>query len=462
MSFDLRELLEKRRGENYHLHRAHLNAQMVRVLTTIGYDRFYERGEGAYLFDRDGHRYLDFLSGFGVFALGRSHPVMKRALAECLDADLPALVQMDCALLPGLLAEALLQRAPDSVDRCFFANSGTETIEAVMKFARCATGRPRFVHCAKGYHGLSYGALSLNGMPEFKEGFGALLPGCAEVPFGDLDALARELARRDVAAFVVEPVVGHGVLLPPEGYLEAAQALCRQHGTLFVVDEVQTGLGRTGKFFAYEHWGLEPDMITLAKALSGGYVPVGAVLCRGEIFDRTFHRLQRAVVHGSTFAKNPLAMTAGLATLHVLDSERLVENAARMGELFVERLRPLVDRFEFFHEVRGKGLMIALEFGPPRSLRLKLGWKMLEAAQKGLFSQLVTVPLFQRHRILTQVAGHDMNVVKLLPPLMIGEAEVDAFVAAFEDVIADCHRYPGTMWDFGKTLAKQALSRGNG
>jgi ornithine--oxo-acid transaminase len=461
MSFDLRELIEKRRGENYQLHRTHLNAQMVRVLTTIGYDRFYERGEGAYLIDRDGNRTLDFLSGFGVFALGRSHPVLKRALADCLDADLPSLVQMDCALLPGLLAEALLARAPASVDRCFFANSGTEAIEAAMKFARCATGRPRFVSCTKGYHGLTYGALSLNGMPEFKEGFGDLLPGCAEVPFGDLDALRRELARGDVAAFVVEPVVGHGVLLPPPGYLEGAQALCREHGTLLVADEVQSGLGRTGRFFAFEHWGLEPDMITLAKALSGGYVPVGAVLCRGEIFDRTFHRIQRAVVHGSTFAKNPLAMTAGLATLHVLESERLAENAARMGELFLERLSPLVERYEFFHAVRGKGLMIALEFGPPRSLRLKLGWKMLEAAQKGLFSQLVTVPLFQRHRILTQVAGHDMNVVKLLPPLVIGEAEVDAFATAFEDVIADCHRYPGTMWDFGKTLAKQALSRGS-
>jgi ornithine--oxo-acid transaminase len=450
-------MLEKRQGENYELHRRHLNAQMVRVLSTIGYDRFYERGEGAWLIDRDGERYLDFLSGFGVFALGRSHPVLKRALADALAADLPALAQMDCALLPGLLAEALLARAPRSLERCFFANSGAEAVEAALKFARCATGRPRLVHCRHGYHGLTYGALSVIGEPEFRPGFGPFLPGCTEIPFGDAEALERELAQGDVAAFVTEPVQGHGVFLPPEGYLEAAQALCRRHGTLFVLDEVQTGLGRTGRFFAFEHWGLEPDMVTLAKALSGGYVPVGAVLCRDEIFARVFHHIDRAVVHGSTFAKNPLAMVSALATLHVIEEEGLVERAARMGERFLARTRPLLERYELLRDVRGLGLMLAFEFGSPRSLKLKVGYKLIEAARQGLFGQLVTVPLFQRHRILTQVAGPHINAVKILPPLVVGEEEVDRFAEAFEDVVADCHRYPGTLWDFGRTLARQAI-----
>ncbi len=457
MSFDLKRILEKRRGENYELHRKFLNAQMVRVLSTIGYDRFYERGEGAYLIDRAGDRYLDFLSGFGVFALGRSHPVVKRALSDVLDADLPALAQMDCALLPGLLAEALLAQAPPSLERCFFANSGAEAVEAALKFARCATGRPRLVYCKNGYHGLTYGALSVNGEDDFRPGFGPFLPGCSEIPFGDADALERELAKGDVAAFITEPIQGHGVFLPPEGYLQAAQQLCRRHGTLLVIDEVQTGLGRTGRFFAFEHWDLEPDMVTLAKALSGGYVPVGAVLCRGEIFSKVFHHIDRAVVHGSTFAKNPLAMAAGLATLSAIAEEGLVERAARMGERLLQRTLPLMEKYELLQAVRGKGLIAAFEFGGPRSLKLKVGFKLIEAARKGLFSQLVTVPLFQRHRILTQVAGPHINAVKILPPLIIGEAEVDHFAEAFEDVLADCHRYPGTLWEFGRTLARQAI-----
>ncbi len=457
MAFDIMAELARHAGENYELHARHLNAQMVRVLRTIGYDRFYEKAEGCYLIDREGRRYLDFLSGFGVFALGRGHPVVKKALADALAADLPGLVQMDCALLPGLVGKALLELAPAGMSRVFFANSGSEAIEAALKFARCATGRPRTLYCHNGYHGLTYGSLSLCGEHQFREGFGPFLPGCDAIPFGDLEALERELAREDVAAFVTEPIQGHGVFLPPEGYLETAQALCRKHGTLFVIDEVQTGLGRTGRFLACEHWGLEPDMVTLAKALSGGYVPVGAVLCREEVFDATFHHIDRAVVHGSTFAKNPLAMAAALATLRVIAEQDLVGHAARMGERLMKRLDPLIQKYELLTDIRGKGLMMVFEFGPPRSLKLKLGWKMVEAARKGLFSQLVTVPLFQRHRILTQVAGHDVNMVKILPPLIVGDAELDLFVDAFEDVVADCHRYPGTLWEFGRTLAVQAV-----
>ena len=461
MPFDILHELHQRQGENYHLHRKLLNAQMVRVLSIIGYDRFYERAEGCYLIDRDGRRYLDFLSGFGVFAVGRNHPVIKKALSDVLASDLPALIQMDCALLPGLLAEALLARAPDNLARCFFANSGSEAVEAAMKFARYATGRPRLLYCDHAFHGLTYGALSLNGDAQFRDGFGPLLPGCDQIPFGDLDALARELKKGDIAAYMVEPIQGHGVNVPSEEYLPAAAELCRRHGTLLVADEIQTGLGRTGKFFAFEHWNLKPDMVTVAKALSGGYAPVGAVLCRDDVFDSVFNRLERAVVHGSTFSKNPLAMAAGLAALNVISDEKLVENAAHMGERTIKGLAPLIEKYEFLHSVRGKGLMIALEFGPPSSLKLKIGWKMLEAALPGLFSQLITVPLFQRHRILSQVAGHRMNVVKILPPLIVGEQEIDTFLTSFEEVLADCHRYPGTLWDFGRTLTAAALKRGN-
>src|ERR1700722_2394282 len=255
-AFDLNELLRKRGPERYDLHRAHLNHQLPRMLHAIGFDKVYTRGEGCYLYDADGNEYLDLLAGFGVFALGRAHPAIKLALHDAIDADLPNLVQMDCALLPGLLAEALVARAHPGIERVFFTNSGAEAIEAAIKFSRHATGRSRLVFCDHGFHGLTTGALSLNGGDEFRDRFTPLLPDCVEIPFGDIDALAREVRRGAVAAFIVEPIQGKGVNMAADAFWPAAQDLCRKHGTLFAIDEVQAGLGRTGKFFAHEHWGL--------------------------------------------------------------------------------------------------------------------------------------------------------------------------------------------------------------
>ncbi len=430
---------------------------MVRVLRAIGFDVTWTEARGQYLFDAAGHRYLDCLSGWGVFAVGRNHPKLIECLRDVLGAGLPHLVQMDVSVLAGVLAERLLAKMPGGLEKVFFCNSGTEAAEAAIKFARYATRRAKIVYCERGYHGLSCGSLSLNGMDEFREGFGPLLPQTVRIPFGDLGGLERALAGRDVAAFFVEPILGHGVRIPADDYLPGAQELCRRHGTLLVADEIQTGLGRTGKFLAVEHWGVEPDLVLLAKALSGGFVPVGAVAVRRAVFDAVFDRMDRAVVHGSTFAKNDLAMAAGLATLEVIEEERLIENAATLGSQIVEDLRPLVPRFEFLKEVRGKGLMIALEFGPPSSLRLRAAWKLLEAANEGLFCQMITIPLLTKHRILSQVAGHGLHVVKLLPALGLTQEDRGWIVRAVEDVVAACHEVPGAIWDLGKTLAGQAI-----
>lgn len=450
------ELLNARAGEQFGLHERHLNAQMVRVLRTIGYDRDYVRATGPHLYDAEGNRYLDLLSGFGVFALGRNHPHVVATLRDVLGAELPNLVQMDVSLLSGLLAEKLLATCPGGLTRAFFCNSGAEAVEAAVKFARCATGRARVLHCEHGYHGLTMGALSLTADPMFRNGFGPLLPGCEPVPFNDLAALERALAAGDVAGFIVEPIQGKGVNLPDGGYLAEAARLCRRHGALFIADEVQTGLGRTGRMWAVEHWGVEPDMLLCAKALSGGFVPVGAVMMREAVMDRVFNRMDRAVVHGSTFSKNNLAMAAGLAALQVIEAEGLVARAERLGGEIIAGLSALVPKYEFLHAVRGRGMMIALEFGPPRSLKLRATWSMLETASKGLFSQMVTIPMLRDHRVLTQVAGHGMNVVKLLPPLVVDEADRDWTLSAFDAVIAECHR-PGAVWDLGRTLAGHAL-----
>jgi len=449
-------LFTEREAERYGLHTRHLNEQMVRVLKTIGYDVGFRSGRGQYLYDRNGDRYLDLLSGFGVFAIGRNHPFLRDALKTVLDSDLPNLVQMDVSALAGILAERLLRRVP-YLDKVFFVNSGTEAVEAALKFARAATGRSRIVYCGHAYHGLSYGALSLNGDGVFRDGFGPLLPDCVEVPFNDLGSLEKALASRQVAAFVVEPIQGKGVNLPDDGYLQGVQDLCRKYGTLFVADEIQTGMGRTGRFLAVEHWYVEPDMVLLAKSLSGGHVPVGAVLTRKWVFDKVFSRMDRAVVHGSTFAKNDLAMAAGLATLDVIESERLIENAATTGERLIKAFEGMASRYELVKSVRGKGLMIGVEFGTPRSFKLKMAWNALEAMNGGLFCQLITIPLFKEHKILSQVAGHGIHTIKLLPPLIISDDDCQWIESAFDAAIADAHRVPGAIWSLGKTLADHAI-----
>jgi ornithine--oxo-acid transaminase len=459
MTFSIETLLNEHSNDKFELHEQFLNNQMVRVLKTIGYDRHYKKAVGQYLYDQEGTEYLDLLSGFGVFAIGRNHPTVIEALKETLTLELPNLVQLDVSILSGLLAKEILKTTPENITKMFFCNSGTEAVEAAIKFARFTTQRDKIVFCDHGYHGLTMGALSLNGENIFKEGFGSLLPNCEAVPFNDLVALEKALSGKDVAAFIVEPIQGKGVNLPDDNYLPEVQRLCKQYGTLFVADEVQTGLGRTGKFWAVDHWNVQPDMICMAKGLSGGFVPVGGVALTTKIMDTVYNRMDRAVVHGSTFAKNNMAMAAGLATLEVMKNENLVENSLKIGTEIINNLNAMSSRYELLKEARGKGMMIAIEFQSPKSLKLKAGWMMLEAANKGLFCQMVTIPLFKEHHILTQVAGHGMNVVKLLPPLNLTPKDHDTIISAFDATIAETHKMGGSIWDLGKNLAGHALKK---
>jgi ornithine--oxo-acid transaminase len=450
------ELLSARAGEELSLNDSYLNPQMGRILRTLGFDRSWRGGEGAHLIDEHGERYLDLFGGYGVFAIGRNHPEAIAAVQEAMAAGTANMPQLGVTLLSGVLAEQLLSRAPGSVAAMVPANTGTEAVEAAIKIARAATGRPRILYADHAFHGLTLGSLSINGNAEFREGFGPLLPGCDALPFGDSDALERELARGDVAALIIEPVQGKGVNLPPPGYLRRAQELCRAAETLFVCDEVQTGIGRTGRFLALEHWGLEPDMVCLAKALSGGLVPIGAVLVARKAFDRVFDGMERAVRHGSTFGGNDLAAAAALATLRVLDRERLVERSERLGALLLELTRPLIDRYEVVRDVRGLGLMWAIELGPPSGRVGRALWETVERRQAGLFSQLITVPLFHEHRILCQVAGHRMNTIKALPALVVEEAEIRRFAAALEQTVAAAERYPAALARFGARTGLRA------
>ncbi len=456
MSFSLKQVIEDRWGENYELHAQYVNPQFVKVLRTIGFDKVYRRAEGQYLYDVEGNRYLDLLSGYGVFAIGRNHPKIKQTIKDLLDLDLSTLVQMDCSLLSGLLAEKLVSLVPDSLDTVFFTNSGTEAVEGALKIARGATGRKRILYLDHAFHGLTLGSLSVNGNDEFRNGFGELLP-AASIPMNDLETLERELRKKDVAAFIFEAIQGKGVYVPEDSFLPEAQRLCRKYGTVMIADEVQTGLGRTGKWFAFEHWNLEPDIICIAKALSGGFVPAGAILMRREIYKKVFSQMDRCVVHSNTFGKNSLAMGCGLATLHLIEEEKLLKTAEEFGTLFKMKVTEGCGHQEMFKEVRGKGLMLGIEFKEPKSFKLKTAWKMIHAANKGLFGQMIVVPLMSKHRMLTQVAGHNVDLVKLLPPLIITERDVEEFAKALATVVADCHKFPGGAWQVGMTLAKNAM-----
>jgi len=449
-ALDLKPLLADAGDEHARWART-INPQFVRVLRTIGFDRTWARASGAYLFDEDGNRYLDMLGGFGMYNVGRNNPRVRDALVQTLDLELPGAVQLGVTALPGLLAEALLARTPSRLERVLFTSSGTEAVEAALKLGRAATRRTRIVSTTKAFHGLTLGSLSANGDPSFTDRFGPLLPGFDRVPFGDLDALESALRTEDVAVFIVEPVQGKGCTLPPQGYLEGAQEICRRFGTLFCVDEVQTGFGRTGTMFAFEHWALEPDLVPVAKSLSGGYVPVGALLMSRAVHEAVYDSMEHAVSHGSTFAPNELAMAAGLATLHELDEQDLIGHSARLGVRLLELTRPLVDEFDVVKTVRGLGLMWAIEFGEPE--KGSRSWRLIERMQSGLFAQLVVAPLFSKHRILSQVAGHNLAVIKILPPLVVSDEDVDYFVEALRTTIKKAQHMPSSVTRFALTAA---------
>ena len=436
----------------------HVNPQWVKLLNLLEMNVAYERCVGAELFTADGRRILDFLSGYCVHNTGHNHPAIIKALKDELDRSGPVMLQSNVAELAGVLAERLCKLAGGGLTKVFFASSGSEGVETAIKFARAHTGRVALLSCQGAFHGLTCGALSLMNGDYWRKGFGPLLPDTAFVPFGNLPALEKELSSKRYAAFFIEPIQAEGgIRVPEQHYLKQVQELCRRYGTLLVADEVQTGMFRTGRFLASHHFGITPDVVVLAKALSGGLVPVSAVLMSDEIHSSVFSSFKRSIVHASTFSENSLSMRAGLATLDVLERERLSDRANIIGIELKHRLSEALNGFEMVKEVRGKGLLLGVEFIAPGRLALRAPFEAFARIHPAMFGQILVMRLFRNQNILTQICGNDFMVLKVAPPLMVTAPQIAEFVSAVREVVEAAHR-PGPFWSEALGLARRAVA----
>jgi ornithine--oxo-acid transaminase len=436
----------------------HVNPQWLRLLNLLQMNVDYERCAGAELFTSDGRRILDFLSGYCVHNTGHNHPAIIAALTHELEKRGPAMLQSHVPELAGELAARILKLAGGSLGKVFFCSSGSEGVETAIKFSRAHTRRTGILYAEGAFHGLTCGALSLMGDPFWREGFGPMLPDTEPVPFGDLASLECKLATRKFAAYIVEPVQAEaGIRLPDAAYLRSARELCRHYGSLFVLDEVQTGMYRTGPFLAAHHYGVDADMVILAKALSGGLIPVGAVLMTDAVYRSVYHSLKRAIVHTSTFSENSLAMRAGLATLDVLQSEDLGERAMQLGSGLRARLQMELSGFEMVKSIRGAGLLSGIEFAPPRQLRLRAAFEAFRRIHPGLFGQILVMRLFRDHDILTQICGNNFMVLKVAPPLVINEGQLEQFVNSIKAVVELVHS-PGVFWSEALGMARRVVN----
>lgn len=405
------------KGEQLHdhvvsLYQSHVNPYLARLMSFAGFGTEV-KGEGATIWDHEGREFLDFLGGYGVFSLGHRHPKVVQAVKDQLDL-MPLSGKTFFGSKQAELAQKLAQAAPKGLDYTFFCNSGAEAVEAALKFARAATGRTEFVSTTGGYHGKTLGALSVTGREKYQKPFAPLVPGASFVPYGDIEAL-RAAVTDQTAAVILEPLQGEGgIHVPPLGYLSEARRLCTEKGALLILDEVQTGLGRTGRLFACQEEGVSPDLMTLAKALGGGVMPIGACMGTEQVWERVFS--QNPLAHTSTFGGNPLACAAGIAALEVTLEENLCQRAEKLGERIMVGLKGACP--DMVAEVRGKGLMIGVEFS-----RDEVG-------------ELVIAQMVKRGLIAAYTLNNP-KVIRLEPPLIITEEQADRAVEIVKESIQE-------------------------
>ena len=448
--------IEKR--DLHEIYARHVNPEWVRLLRALGLNKRFVRAQGAELTTEDGTKYIDVLSGYGVYNTGHNHPRLIKELTEQMHSMSATMLQLQIPDLAGELAERLCKAAGGKLNKVYFGSSGSEGVDTALKFARAFTKRAGVLYSQGGFHGLSCGPLSLMSNVWWREGFEPLLPAIESVPFGELEALERLLKSERFAAFITEPIQGEtGVKIPHNEYLKEASRLCSKYGTLLVIDEVQTGMYRTGKFLASHHFNIEPDMVVLAKALSGGFVPVSATLMRDDISRAVYSSPERSFVHASTFGENSMAMRAGLATMDVLEGEQLGARATLLGNRLRKAVIEGAKEYEMFGEFRGLGLMCGIEFTPPRSTSLKMLFNGFAKLHPGLFGQMCVATLFEKEKLLTQMSGNNYMVLKVLPALTCTEEQIDRIAAGFISLLKTVNTEKLRFWSHGMKIGARLV-----
>jgi len=436
---------------------SHVNPQWVRLLNVLEMNVAYESCDGVELHVAGGPTVLDFLSGYCVHNVGHNHPSIIAAIKDELDRRGPAMLQSHVPDLAGSLAKRLVTLAGKPYEKVFFACSGSEGVETAIKFSRRCTGRTPLLYAEGAFHGLTCGALSLMGNSFWRDKFGPMLAETSSVPFGDLGALKQRLSQTKYAAYFVEPMQAEaGIRIPTPDYLAEAREICHRYGALLVIDEVQTGMFRTGSFLASHQLGGSGDILVLAKALSGGLVPVSATLMTGRVYDHVYDSLKRSIIHTSTFSENALAMRTGLATLDVLEGERLGARALELGEHLRNRLKRALSHFPMVRDIRGMGMLSGIEFEPPKTIAVRALFEGFRAVHAGMFGQVIVMRLFRDWNILTQMCGNNFMVLKVAPPLVVTREQIDRFVDALSEIVQMMHS-PGEFWTEALGLARRAV-----
>lgn len=401
----------------------HINPHLAKLMAFAGFG-IEMRGEGCYIYDHEGRQFLDCLGGYGTFSVGHRHPKVIEAVQKQL-GEIALSGKAFFSKNGADLAERLAEITPAGIEYTFFCNSGTEAVEAALKFSKGATGRVKIVSTEESFHGKTLGSLSAMGRAKYRKAFEPLLPGVSFVPFGDAEA-ASDAIDDETACMIVEPIQGEGgIRIPPDGYLRALRGACDKHGAFLVFDEVQTGLGRTGAMFGCDHEGVSPDIMTLAKALGGGVMPLGAVCGTATIWDAVYG--QNPISHTSTFGGNPLACAAGLAGIQVIQEEGLVARSAELGVLLKDGLQTVADKHSnWIAEVRGRGLMIGLEFAEDE------------------VGELVVAQLL-KYGVCVAYALNNPRVLRFEPPLIITEQQVHFAVDAFDKALIETDELLATL-----------------
>lgn len=449
----LHEALEQTQEEVRARSKKYINPSLVSMMSLLDFDKPFVRAQGVSVWDNQGREYLDFLGGYGALNLGHNPPEVLQVIKEV--AQRPNLLQVGLNPLAAAMAENLAILTPGDLGRTFFCNSGAEAVEGALKLAKAYSDKPVILYMDGSFHGKSLGALSVTGRTKYQKPFKPLVPGCEKVPFGDLTALRERMRQGDVAAVIMEPIQGEGgIQVPPDGFLSGARGLCSEFGALMIVDEIQTGYGRTGKLFACEHEGVVPDVLCLAKSLGGGVVPIGAVVARPAVWDKVYGGMERATLHTSTFGGNTLAMAVALSSVASIVDQNLAERSAKLGAYFMDKLQELAKKYPIIKEVRGRGLFIGLEFREQEGLANLLSAGKLNEVAREYMGAMVAGSLLNEEHIITAFTLNNPNVIRLEPPLIVTQEQIDRVLAALDATL----QRTGSFWKASLSTAKTVVS----